>query len=65
MPTFKDMVMVKDKFDREASVSVIVTAPDGVNVLNLQELAQQAWQSVSKEIRFANGVTVRVRALRR
>jgi hypothetical protein len=65
MPIYKDTVMVKDKFDREVSVAVTVRAPDDVSAVNVQELAQQAWQSPGKEIRLANGVRVKVRASRR
>jgi hypothetical protein len=47
MPTFKDTIMIKDRpYDR--AVEVILTAPDGMNVLNVQDLAEKAWRSVDK-----------------
>jgi hypothetical protein len=44
MATFKDTIMIKDRpYDRAVQVTVI--APEGQNVLNLQELAEKAWRS--------------------
>jgi divalent metal cation (Fe/Co/Zn/Cd) transporter len=63
MPTFKDTVMIKDRpFDR--AVEVIITAPEGVSVANVQELTERAWRSVNKTITIG-GVTVKVRAFGR
>jgi hypothetical protein len=45
-------------------VKVTVVAPDHVNVLNLQELAERAWRAVGKSI-TVDGVTVKVRAVTR
>jgi hypothetical protein len=52
MPTFKDTIMIKDRpYDR--AVEVTVTAPEGVNVLNLQELASKArFASVARRFSF-------------
>jgi len=47
------------------AVEVTVITPDDVNVLDVQSLAERAWRTVGKEIRLANGVTVKVRALKR
>jgi hypothetical protein len=46
------------------AVEVIVDAPDDVNVLNVQELAQRAWRLPGKTITVGE-VTVRVRAFSR
>jgi hypothetical protein len=47
MATFKDVVMIKDRsYDRAVEVTVIY--PEGVNVTNVQELAEKAWRSVNK-----------------
>ncbi len=49
MAIFKDTIMIKDRpFDRAVEVTVIY--PDGVNVTNVQELAERAWRSVGKKI---------------
>jgi divalent metal cation (Fe/Co/Zn/Cd) transporter len=46
---FKDTIMIKDRpYDR--AVEVIVIAPDDMNVLNMQELAEKAWRSINKTI---------------
>jgi hypothetical protein len=58
MAIFKDTIMIKDRpYDRAIQVTVI--APDDVNVLNVQELAEKAWRSVNKEIKIG-AVTVKV-----
>lgn len=44
------------------AVEVAVRAQEGVNVVNLQELAEKAYRSVSKEIKIKD-VTVKVRIL--
>ena len=63
MATFKDTVMIKDRpYDR--AVEVIIIAPDGESVLNVQELAEKAWQSPGKSV-TENGVTVKVQAFGR
>jgi hypothetical protein len=50
MAIFKDTMMIKDRpYDRAVQVTVI--APDGKNVLNLQELAERAWRSVGKTVK--------------
>ena len=41
-----------------------VTTPEGVNVLNVQELAEKAWRSVNKEITIGR-VTVKIRPFSR
>jgi hypothetical protein len=52
--------MIKDRsYDRAVEVTVIY--PEGVNVTNVQELAEKAWRSVNKEIKIGK-VTVKVRA---
>jgi hypothetical protein len=53
MPTFKDAVMIEGH-----AVEVTVIYPDGVNVLNVQELAERAWRSVNKTITIGK-VTVK------
>jgi hypothetical protein len=40
--------------------NVMIDAPEGVNVMNVQELAEKAWRSVNKEITVGR-VTVKVR----
>jgi len=63
MAIFKDTIMIKDRpFDRAVKVTVI--APDDVNVLNVQELAERAWRAVGKKI-TVGGVTVKVEAFGR
>jgi hypothetical protein len=63
MSIFKDTIMIKDRpYDRPIEVTVI--APDDVNVMNVQELAERAWRSPSKAIKV-DGVTVRVRGFGR
>jgi hypothetical protein len=63
MPVFKDTIMIKDTpWDR--AVEVVVIYPEDESVLNVQKLAQRAWQSPSKEI-TVGGITVKVRAFRR
>jgi hypothetical protein len=59
MQVFVDTIKVRDRV-----VEVTVIAPDGVNVTNVQELAEQAWRSVNKEI-TVGGVTVKVRGFAR
>ena len=63
MPTFKDTVVVKDR-PCDRTVAVTVTYPEGVSVLNVQELAEKAWSAVGKKI-TGNGVTVTVEAFQR
>lgn len=47
MAIFKDTIMIKDRpYDRAVELTVI--APDDMNVLNVQELAEKAWRSVNK-----------------
>jgi divalent metal cation (Fe/Co/Zn/Cd) transporter len=56
---FKDTITIKDlPYDR--AVEVIVTYPDDMSITNVQELAEKAWRSVSKEITIGR-VTVRVK----
>ena len=62
MPIFGDILIVKDGSRRRA-VAVTIIAPDGTNVLNVEELTQRAWQSPNKEIKVGR-ITVRVRAFR-
>lgn len=63
MAIFKDTVMIEDR-PHDRAVEVVVTYPEGVNVLNLQELAEKAWRSVNKTITIGK-VTVKVRAFNR
>lgn len=61
--TFEDTITIKDRpYDRAVEVTVI--APDDMNVLNVQELAEKAWRSVNKTITIGQ-VTVKVRAFTR
>lgn len=63
MPTFKETISIPDRpFDR--AVEATVTAPEGTSVLNLQELAEKAWRSPSKQVTVGQ-VTVRVRGFGR
>jgi len=63
MPTFKDVIQIRDTpWDRAVRITVI--APDDVNVLNVQELAERAWRAVGKKI-TVDGVTVKVEAFTR
>jgi predicted GNAT superfamily acetyltransferase len=48
----------------ERAVAVTIDAPEGVNVVNLQELAENAWRYIAKEIKIGE-VTVKVRAFSR
>lgn len=63
MPTFKDTVMIKDR-PHDRAIEVTIIAPEGVSVLNVQEMAEKAWRSVNKTVTI-NGVTVKVRAFGR
>jgi divalent metal cation (Fe/Co/Zn/Cd) transporter len=63
MPTFKETILIKDR-PHDRAVEVTISAPEGVNVLNVQELAEKDWRSVNKEI-TVGGVTVKVRPLGR
>jgi divalent metal cation (Fe/Co/Zn/Cd) transporter len=63
MAVFKDIVEIKDKpWNRAVEVTVI--APVNMNVVNVQELAEKAWRSITKTITIGE-VTVKVRAFRR
>jgi hypothetical protein len=63
MATWKDTIRLRGRpFDRV--VEVIISAPDGMNVLNLQELAERALQSPFKQVTVGK-VTVKVRAFSR
>jgi hypothetical protein len=63
MAIFKDTIMIKDRpYDRAVQVTVI--APDDVNVLNIQELAERAWRAPGKAITVGK-VTVKVMAFSR
>ena len=63
MATFKDTVMIKDRpFDR--AVEVTITAPKGLEGLDVEALAQKAWRSINKTITI-DGVTVKVRGFGR
>ncbi len=63
MAIFKDTIMVKDRpYDRAVQVTVI--APDDMNVLNVQELAERAWRAPGTSITVGK-VTVKVRAFKR
>jgi hypothetical protein len=53
MPIFKDTVMIKDR-QHDRAVEVTVTTPEGVSVLNVQELAHH---------RQGDGEGARVRSL--
>lgn len=55
MPTFKDTIMIKDR-PHDRAVEATVIYPEGLNVTNVQELAEKAWRSVNKTITI-NGVT--------
>jgi hypothetical protein len=49
MAVFKDTIMIKGRpYDR--AVEVTVTYPDGMNVTNVQELAERAWHAPGKAI---------------
>jgi hypothetical protein len=63
MAIFRETIMIHDPPNYRA-VEVIVDAPDDVNVLNVQELAQRAWRLPGKTITVGE-VTVRVRAFSR
>jgi hypothetical protein len=63
MSIFKDTIMIKDR-PHDRAVEVTIDAPEGVNVTNVQELAEKAWRSVNKEITVGR-VTVKVRAFSR
>jgi divalent metal cation (Fe/Co/Zn/Cd) transporter len=63
MAIFKDTIMIKDR-PNDRAVEVTVIAPDDMNVLNVQELAEKAWRSVNREITIGS-VTVKVRAFNR
>ena len=39
--------------------------PAGVNIVNLQELAEMAWRSPAKTVTTEDGVVVKVRAIKR
>ncbi|WP_119268586.1 hypothetical protein [Taklimakanibacter deserti] len=63
MATFKDIIEISDTpWNRAVEVTVI--APDGPNVLNVQELAEKAWRMPNKQVTVGE-VTVKVRAFRR
>jgi hypothetical protein len=63
MAIFKDVIDIKDTpWNRAVKVTVI--APDNVNVLNLQDLAERAWRAMGKKI-TVDGVTVKVETFRR
>lgn len=47
MPTFKDALMIYDPPYYRA-VEVAIVAPDDVNFLNAQALAQRAWRAVGE-----------------
>ena len=57
MTIWKDTLMIKDR-PHDRAVEVTVTAPDDMNVLNVQELAEKAWRSISKQV-TVDGVTVK------
>lgn len=61
--TFKDVIEIQDT-PWNGAVQVTVIAPDGRNVLNVQELAQRAWRAVGKTI-TVDGVTMKVKAFTR
>ena len=63
MPVFKDTIMIRDR-PHDRAVEVTIMAPEGVSVTNVQELAERAWQSVSKQITVTPS-TVKVRAFGR
>ncbi len=48
MAIFKDTIMIKDRpYDRAVEVTVIY--PEGMNVTNVQELAEKAWRSSTRQ----------------
>jgi hypothetical protein len=50
--TFKDTITIKDRpYDRAVQVTVI--APDDLNVLNVQELAERALRAPGKTVTVA------------
>lgn len=59
MPRFT----IRSRIDGQP-VDVTIDAPEGVSVMNVQELAEQAWRAVNKSI-TVGGVTVKVRAFGR
>lgn len=63
MPTFKDVLEVKDSPWNRA-VKVTVTAPRKPSPARLQELAQAAWKAPNKTITVGS-VTVKVEAFSR
>jgi len=63
MPRYTEIVYVKDRpFNR--NIRVYIDAPEGVNVTNLEELAQRCWDSPLKKITVGK-VTVRAEKLKR
>ena len=63
LATFKDTIMIKDR-PHDRAVEVTISAPEGVSVTNVQELAEKAWRSVNKTITIGD-VTVKVRGFGR
>jgi hypothetical protein len=67
MPTYKDTITIRDR-PHDRTVEVTVTAPKGVSITNLQELAERAWRSPKKEtttLSTSGRVTVKVKAFSR
>ena len=63
MAIWKDRIAIRDRpFDRV--LEVIIVAPDQMNVLNLQELAERAWQSPFQQVTVGK-VTVKITAFSR
>ena len=59
MPIYRDTIMIHGGRQQRA-VQVIVEAPEGTSVVNLQELAQRAWIAPGKVITTVDKVTVKV-----
>ena len=55
--------MIKGR-PHDRAVRVTIEAPEGVSVLNVQELAERAWRSPSKRV-TVDGITVKVEAFGR
>ena len=45
-------------------VEITYLWPPGVNIVNLQELAEKAWRSPAKSVTTEDGVVMKVRAIR-
>ncbi len=52
MAIFKDTIMIKDRL-HDRAVEVVLVAPDDMNMLNVQELAERAWRRRASRSRSA------------